>query len=165
MSSRGKARLTRMRGKPFPPQRRPAGSGCSLSSPVWLCWNVQPGGKEGNPHGNPRPLSVHQPSMAEKQTRHKVAFGVLQPNTPLSFWDPWEQGQHRCSLQRVGNRPPAPQLCFPPSGWGPTGPMERKQRNTVLNVHSSLPCSLCEGVGSVNICKSGVRHGHHPFGS
>ena len=141
MNSRGEDRLTRMRRKTFPTQRRPAGRGCSHH--LFGCAGMSSqGAGRVTPTVTHAHLSVHQLSMAEKLTRHKVAFGVLQPNTPLSFWDPWEQGQHRHSLQRMGNRPPAPQLCSPLSGWGTTGPMERKQRNTVLNVHSLSPLQL-----------------------
>lgn len=31
--------------------------------------------------------------------------------------------------------------------------MPQKQRNQVLTASSSPPCRLCEGVGSINICK------------
>lgn len=55
-----------------------------------------------------------------------------------------------------GQHVPSPQPCSLRSGWTRTDLLQ-EQRNPILNVHSlSLSCSLCEGVGSVNICKLGV---------
>lgn len=163
MNSRGKDRLTRMRGKPFPTQRRPAGRGCSHH--LFGCAGMSSqGARRVTPTVTHAHLSV-QLSMARSKQGIKWPLGSCNLTLPCPFGIPGSRG-NTDALCRGWATGPQPLSSAPLSPDGAQQARWSGSRGTRSSMFTlSLPCSLCEGVGSVNICKLGVRHGHHPFGS